>query len=370
MASVKLVGIRKIYDEGAHRHVAVHDFDLEIADGEFVVLVGPSGCGKSTTLRMIAGLESISSGELQIGGRVVNQVPAKERDIAMVFQNYALYPHMTAYDNMAFALTLRKLPTPEVEHRVREAARVLGIEPLLVKRPRQMSGGERQRVALGRALVRKPQVFLFDEPLSNLDAKLRVQMRREIARLHQQLRTTMIYVTHDQVEAMTLGDRIVVMNRGEVQQVDTPTALYQRPRNTFVASFIGTPSMNLIEGEISGGESARFRASEGNFEVPLEGSPARWRSAGAGRRVVLGIRPEDLTIASSGRGAPTSAVPARVELVELLGGEALVHLDSGGVDLTARVPAPVSVDGKDLTLIVPLDRIHLFDGETRQRLES
>jgi multiple sugar transport system ATP-binding protein len=368
MASVKLAGIRKIYDEGAHRHVAVHDLDLDIADGEFVVLVGPSGCGKSTTLRMIAGLESISGGELQIGGRVVNQLPAKERDIAMVFQNYALYPHMSAYDNMAFALTLRKLPAPEVEQRVREAARVLGIEPLLVKRPRQMSGGERQRVALGRALVRKPQVFLFDEPLSNLDAKLRVQMRREIARLHRQLGTTMIYVTHDQVEAMTLGDRIVVMNRGQVQQVDTPTALYQQPRNTFVASFIGTPPMNLIEGEIRGGDSPRFRSSEGQFELQLERT-TKALPGGGPRRVVLGIRPEDLTIEAPGRSNDAvGAVPARVELVELLGGEALVHLDSGGVDLTARVPAPLSVNGSDLTLIVPQDRIHLFDGETRERL--
>jgi multiple sugar transport system ATP-binding protein len=371
MASVKLVGIRKIYDEGAQRHVAVHDLDLDIADGEFVVLVGPSGCGKSTTLRMIAGLESISGGELQIGGRVVNQLPAKERDIAMVFQNYALYPHMTAYDNMAFALELRKLPKPEIEQRVGDAARVLGIEALLAKRPRQMSGGERQRVALGRALVRQPQVFLFDEPLSNLDAKLRVQMRREIARLHRQLGTTMIYVTHDQVEAMTLGDRIVVMNRGQVQQVDTPTALYQHPRNTFVASFIGTPPMNLVEGEISGGESPRFRASEGDFELRLEGATVRWRSAGVNRRVVLGIRPEDLAIeAPGGSHGAVGVVPARVELVELLGGEALLHLDSGGVDLTARVPAPVSVNGSELTLIVPPDRIHLFDGESRKRLDD
>jgi multiple sugar transport system ATP-binding protein len=349
----------------------VHDLDLDIADGEFVVLVGPSGCGKSTTLRMIAGLESISGGELQIGGRVVNQVPAKERDIAMVFQNYALYPHMTAYDNMAFALTLRKMPRSEVEQRVRDAARVLGIEPLLVKRPRQMSGGERQRVALGRALVRKPQVFLFDEPLSNLDAKLRVQMRREIARLHQQLGTTMIYVTHDQVEAMTLGDRIVVMNRGEVQQVDTPTALYQRPRNTFVASFIGTPPMNLIEGELSGRDAPTFRASEGHFELRLEQPASKALSAGARRKVVLGIRPEDLAIGAPGQSnGRAGAVPARVELVELLGGEALVHLDSSGVDLTARVPAPLPVKGSDLTLILPQDRIHLFDGETRERLDD
>jgi multiple sugar transport system ATP-binding protein len=371
MAGVKLVGIRKIYDEGGHRHVAVRDLDLEIADGEFVVLVGPSGCGKSTTLRMIAGLESISGGELSIGGRVVNQVPSKQRDIAMVFQNYALYPHMTAYANMAFALKLRKLPRPEIEQRVRDAARVLGIEPLLIKRPRQMSGGERQRVALGRALVRKPQVFLFDEPLSNLDAKLRVQMRREIARLHQQLGTTMIYVTHDQVEAMTLGDRIVVMNRGEMQQVDTPTALYQRPRNTFVASFIGTPPMNLIEGEVVGGDIPRFRASGSEIELRLDTGSARTRVPAGGRRIVLGVRPEDLRVADPDMAAnPGSVIPAQVELVELLGGEALVHLSSGNVELTARLPAPFSANAGNIGLIVPPDRVHLFDGETGERLGS
>jgi multiple sugar transport system ATP-binding protein len=370
MAGVELVGIRKIYDEGGQRHVAVQDLNLEIADGEFVVLVGPSGCGKSTTLRMIAGLETISAGELRIGGRVVNQVPAKERDIAMVFQNYALYPHMTAYDNMAFALALRKLPRREIEQRVGDAARVLGIEPLLVKRPRQMSGGERQRVALGRALVRQPQVFLFDEPLSNLDAKLRVQMRREIARLHQELGTTMIYVTHDQVEAMTLGDRIVVMNRGEVQQVDSPTALYQRPRNTFVASFIGTPPMNLIEGELVEGESPRFRATGGVFELRLDRKAAPSTARGGTRQVVLGIRPEDLAVAAPARaGQDNDVIPARVELVEVLGGEALVHLSSGQLELTARLPAPFSSNVKELGLVVQVERIHLFDGETRERMD-
>ena len=366
MASVKLVGIRKIYDEGGHRHVAVRDLDLEITDGEFVVLVGPSGCGKSTTLRMIAGLESISGGELSIGGRVVNHLPAKQRDIAMVFQNYALYPHMTAYQNMAFALSLRKLPKSEVDHRVREAAAILGIEPLLGKRPRQMSGGERQRVALGRALVRKPQVFLFDEPLSNLDAKLRVHMRREIARLHKQLGTTMIYVTHDQVEAMTLGDRIAVLHQGAMQQVDTPTALYQRPRNTFVAGFIGTPPMNLIEGELTG-DGSRFRSSGAGFELKLSRGTGALRRTGP--RVFLGVRPEDLQVVQPGQHVdPQSVISARVEMVELLGGEALVHLSSGGVELTARVPVPAPANEGEVRLIPTT--VHLFDGETLVRLDT
>jgi multiple sugar transport system ATP-binding protein len=368
MAGVTLVGIRKIYDEGGHRHVAVRDLDLEIADGEFVVLVGPSGCGKSTTLRMIAGLESISGGELRIGNRLVNQVPAKERDIAMVFQNYALYPHMTAYDNMAFALTLRKLSRGEIERRVQEAAQVLGIEPILGKRPRQMSGGERQRVALGRALVRQPQVFLFDEPLSNLDAKLRVQMRREIARLHRQLGTTMVYVTHDQVEAMTLGNRIAVLNRGELQQVDTPTELYQRPRNTFVAGFIGTPPMNLIKGEIGAGERSRFQAAEGEFQLRL-GNRSLPVPVDKSRDVVLGIRPEDLEVVPDDQATDTEgAILAHIELVELLGGEALVHLNARGVELTARLPAPLSPGTDHLPLRMAPDRIHLFDAATGVRL--
>jgi multiple sugar transport system ATP-binding protein len=363
MAGVTLHRIRKIYEEAGQQHVAVRDLDLAIADGEFVVLVGPSGCGKSTTLRMIAGLESISSGELRIGGRVVNQVPAKERDIAMVFQNYALYPHMTAYDNMAFALALRKFRKQEIDRRVRDAAGVLGIEPLLAKRPRQMSGGERQRVALGRALVRQPQVFLFDEPLSNLDAKLRVQMRREIARLHQQLGTTMIYVTHDQVEAMTLGDRIAVLNRGEMQQVDTPTELYQRPGNTFVAGFIGTPPMNLLPGELTG-SSVQVSGTEWNVRLP--GGAAL--PADTTRPVVLGIRPEDLEHGEPHADGPPNLVSARVELVELLGGEVLVHLSRGPVDLTARLPAPYRGDGGELQLMLPADRLHLFDAKSGQRL--
>jgi multiple sugar transport system ATP-binding protein len=361
MASVELTGVRKIYEDRGGSHTAVKDLDLKIADGEFVVLVGPSGCGKSTTLRMIAGLETISGGELRIGARVVNDVPASERDIAMVFQNYALYPHMTARENMAFALKLRKLPREEVDRRVGDAAAILGIEPLLQRRPRQMSGGERQRVALGRAIVRQPQVFLFDEPLSNLDAKLRVQMRREIARLHQQLRTTMIYVTHDQVEAMTLGDRIVVLHQGAMQQVDTPAALYERPRNTFVAGFIGTPPMNLIEGRLQDG---RFETA--GFALSTSGWPASGRGTG-GRAVVLGMRPEDLQ-ATPGTD-PAASFAARVELVELLGAEALVHVRAGQSEMTARMPSPVPATGSEIRLSVPPNRVHLFDAATGARIE-
>ncbi len=369
MASVKLVGLRKIYDAAGRRHVAVGQLDLDIAEGEFVVLLGPSGCGKSTTLRMIAGLETVSGGQLFIGDRLVNDVPAKDRDIAMVFQNYALYPHMTAGENLAFALRLRKLPAPEIDRRVGDAARVLGIESLLDRRPRQLSGGERQRVALGRALVRQPQVFLFDEPLSNLDAKLRVQMRREIARLHEQLGTTMIYVTHDQVEAMTLGDRIAVLSGGELQQLGTPVDVYQRPHNTFVAGFIGTPAMNLIEGTIAAGSPPVFRAARDRVTLAL---PTRW-SAPADRSsdapVVLGVRPEELEIVPSGAHPPDGALlAARVELTEVLGGEALVHLSAGGIDLIARVPAPFPAARTELRVAVPSERLHLFDAATGLRI--
>ncbi len=365
MASVTLAGIRKIYDDRAGTRPAVHDLDLEIADGEFMVLVGPSGCGKSTTLRMIAGLESISGGTLSIGGRRVNETAAKDRDIAMVFQTYALYPHMTAYENMAFALTLRKLPRAEVSARVRDAARLLSIEPLLDRRPRQMSGGERQRVALGRALVRQPQVFLFDEPLSNLDAKLRVQMRREIARLHQQLGTTMIYVTHDQVEAMTLGDRIAVMHQGKLQQVATPTELYARPDNVFVAGFIGTPPMNLIQGEVVGRPVTAFRAAGGTLTVPLAPSHVAG-AADTPIRVTLGIRPED--VRPAGAAEAPGAFRGRVDLVELLGGEALVHVNAGGVELTARLATPVPAAGGEIGLTIPPDRVHLFAEGSGDRL--
>ncbi|MDQ6636056.1 MAG: sn-glycerol-3-phosphate ABC transporter ATP-binding protein UgpC [Gemmatimonadota bacterium] len=380
MASVTLQGVRKIYRDGSREQVAVHGVDLEVADGEFVVLVGPSGCGKSTTLRMIAGLESISGGQLLIGDRVVNHVPAKERDIAMVFQNYALYPHMTAYDNMAFALALRRMPKPEIETRVREAAAILGIEDLLQRKPRHMSGGQRQRVAVGRAIVRHPQVFLFDEPLSNLDAKLRVQMRREISRLHKQLGATMIYVTHDQVEAMTLGDRIVVLNAGHVQQIDAPMMLYANPRNTFVATFIGSPPMNLVTGTLvrgpvgaegdggKGGSELHFRANDGVMRLPL---PGRWASALAGRAeraVVLGIRPEELELSD----APGSGdVSMRIDLVEPLGNEMLVYASAGAVEVTARaMPRRMPPQGDPIAVRFAPERLHIFDAETTESLAA
>src|SRR5207245_9276401 len=302
MASVTLVGVRKIYQEGPRGGVAVDGGDLAVSDGEVVVLVVPSGCGKSTTLRMIAGLESISAGTVRIGDRVMNEVAAKDRNIAMVFQNYALYPHMTVFENMAFGLKLRGLPGREIDPRVREAAALLGITPLLERRPRHLSGGEQQRVALGRAIVRKPAVFLFDEPLSNLDAKLRVQMRREIARLHHQLGATMLYVTHDQAEAMTLGDRIVVMHDGRVQQIDPPLAVYRLPRNTLLAGLIGSPAMQLLEGALVAEESPGFRAKGGAFSVGLPAAWAHGLAPRAGRPVILGIPPA--------LAAPSSLAPS------------------------------------------------------------
>jgi len=374
MASVTLVGVRKIYQEGPRSRMAVDGVDLAVTDGEFVVLVGPSGCGKSTTLRMIAGLESVSAGTLRIGDRVVNDVPAKDRNIAMVFQNYALYPHMTVYENMAFGLKLRRLAPAEIDARVREAGALLGIAGLLERRPRHLSGGEQQRVALGRALVRKPAVFLFDEPLSNLDAKLRVQTRREISRLHRELGATMLYVTHDQAEAMTLGDRIVVLNGGRVQQIDTPLTTYQRPRNTFVAGFIGSPAMNLVPGEIvrdgDGGGALRFRAEGGAFSLEL---PPGWRRALAarqGRPVILGIRPEDLRPATGGETTPAAGVRLRLDLVEPLGQELLVCARAGGHELTARLAPGLQLAlGDEITLSFDPEALHFFDAETRERLD-
>src|SRR5439155_2231220 len=320
--------------------------------------------GKSTTLRMVAGLETISAGELRIGDRVVNDVPARDRNVAMVFQNYALYPHSSGFDNRAFSLKLRRVPGPEIAARVGEAARILRIEPLLEQRPRQLSGGEQQRVALGRAIVRQPAVFLFDEPLSNLDAKLRVQMRREIARLHHALGATMLYVTHDQAEAMTLGDRVVVMRDGRVQQVDAPLAVYRDPSNTFVAGFIGSPPMNLLEGAIVIEGGLRFVGSGGAVAVPL---PAAWRSlvtTGNRRPIILGVRPEDVSPAPGG-------VPARVDLVEPLGQELLIYASAGGQELTARVAPGVRAEvGTDIRLGFEPAGLHAFDPDSGERLHT
>jgi multiple sugar transport system ATP-binding protein len=315
MAQIALEKVSKVYPDGTR---AVHDLDLEIADGELVVFVGPSGCGKTSALRMIAGLEEISGGEIRVGDRVVNDLPPKDRDIAMVFQNYALYPHMSSYSNMAFALKMRGIDKAEIDRRVRNAARVLGLDEVLSKKPRTLSGGQRQRVAMGRAIVREPQAFLMDEPLSNLDAKLRVQMRAEIARIQRDLAVTTIYVTHDQSEAMTLGDRVAVMRKGELQQLDTPQQLYRRPVNLFVAEFIGSPAMNLVEAEIAGGQ-ARF----GELALPLDGRPGL--AIYEGRKLALGIRPEDLEDAALSDAPTGGRLPVTVDLREDMGSEIFLH---------------------------------------------
>jgi multiple sugar transport system ATP-binding protein len=359
MARVLLKNLNKKYDE-TH---AVKDVNLEIHDREFVVLVGPSGCGKTTTLRMVAGLEEITSGEISIDGRVVNDLPPMDRDIAMVFQNYALYPHMSVYDNMAFGLKMRKFGRDEIQKRVREAAEILGIQPLLARRPRQLSGGQRQRVALGRAIVRHPRVFLFDEPLSNLDAKLRVQMRVELKRLHERLETTAIYVTHDQVEAMTLGDRVVVMKDGLVQQVGEPLELYGRPANRFVAGFIGSPAMNFVEVAISGAGDALWAEAEGlRIRVPREFC-SRMQT---GRRLTLGLRPEALTLANgAAAGSDESSFATKVDVVEPLGNEILLNFRAGGVPMVARVDPGVRVKPHDsIRFAFDPQRLHFFDAKT------
>ncbi len=363
MARVRLDHVRKQYDNG---FVAVHDASFEIHDGEFVVLVGPSGCGKSTTLRMIAGLETISSGTLMIGDRVVNDVAPKDRDIAMVFQNYALYPHMTVFDNMAFGLKLRGFSKQEIRERVHRAAEILDIGGILDRKPRQLSGGQRQRVAVGRAIVRQPQVFLFDEPLSNLDAKLRVQMRAEISRLHRQLGTTMVYVTHDQVEAMTMGDRIVVMNGGHIQQIDEPMNIYHRPYNRFVAEFIGSPSMNFVEGDIVVNEGMSFVSSDAAFSLKLENEVTEKLRDWIGNKIVLGIRPEDIYVAG-GHGVPerTGHVTATIDVVEPMGNEIFLYARAGAHRLVARVaPQPLPQPEASVTLALDLSRLHFFDPET------
>ncbi|NBB85652.1 MAG: sn-glycerol-3-phosphate ABC transporter ATP-binding protein UgpC [Bacteroidetes bacterium] len=367
MARVKLEQVRKVYENG---YVAVHGADFEVRDGEFLVLVGPSGCGKSTMLRMIAGLEAITEGRLFIGDSVVNDVPPKDRDIAMVFQNYALYPHMTVFDNMGFGLKLRKFDQERLRERVEQAADILGIESILDRKPKQLSGGQRQRVAVGRAIVRKPQVFLFDEPLSNLDAKLRVQMRTEISKLHRQLGTTMIYVTHDQVEAMTMGDRIVVLKDGYVQQIDTPLNLYDRPVNSFVAGFIGSPSMNFVSGTVLREDGLRFRAMGNTFTIELTDELASHLSDYEGKEVTLGIRPEDLYVA----GSPyiTTAVaeaPMLIDVIEPMGNEIVVYASTLDQEIVARVsPQPLPDPGQSLDMALDLTKLHFFDAETGEAI--
>src|SRR5690349_2241935 len=336
MAQVLMKDLNKKYDE-VH---AVKDVNLHIRDKEFIVLVGPSGCGKTTTLRMLAGLEEITAGEIHIGDRLVNDLPPKDRDIAMVFQNYALYPHMTVYDNMAFGLKMRKFPKAEIAKRVKDAAEILGIRELLKRKPRQLSGGQRQRVALGRAIVRHPQVFLFDEPLSNLDAKLRVQMRVELKKLHERLGTTAIYVTHDQVEAMTLGDRVVVMRDGRVQQVGDPMELYNQPANRFVAGFIGSPAMNFVSVRIAAENGSLWAESESlRIKVPAPIAPRL--GSYAGKEATLGVRPEDLRIAN---GADTKdlSFDVAIEVVERLGSEILLDVATGSTTMVASVEPNVT----------------------------
>ncbi|MDR1537665.1 MAG: sn-glycerol-3-phosphate ABC transporter ATP-binding protein UgpC [Clostridiales bacterium] len=364
MAGLKMKNIVKKYSNG---FVAVQEFNLDIADKEFIIFVGPSGCGKSTTLRMIAGLEEISDGELYIGDKLMNDVAPKDRDIAMVFQNYALYPHMSVYDNMAFGLKLRKTPKAEIERRVHEAAKILDIEHLLDRKPKALSGGQRQRVAMGRAIVREPKVFLMDEPLSNLDAKLRVQMRTEITKLHQRLQTTFIYVTHDQTEAMTLGTRIVVLKDGIIQQVDSPINLYNKPNNLFVGGFIGSPQMNMIDAKVEKSGSAIFLTfGENRIKIPDLKAKALIEGGYDGKTVILGIRPEDLHDEEMFLSAsPDSIIETDVEVTELLGAEVYLYVIAAGQNMTARVNPRSTAKAHDkIKMALDMNRIHIFDKET------
>lgn len=365
MAQVALHDVRKVYPGDI---LAVKNVNLTINDHEFLVLVGPSGCGKSTLLRMIAGLEEITSGTIEIGDRMVNTVPPKDRDIAMVFQNYALYPHMTVFKNMAFGLSLRKYPKAEIRERVEDAARTLGIEELLERKPKALSGGQRQRVAVGRAIVRQPAVFLFDEPLSNLDAKFRVQMRAEISKLQAQLQTTMIYVTHDQVEAMTMGDRIVVMLDGEVQQVDKPTELYHNPVNKFVASFIGSPPMNFMEGSlISENSTLYFKNGDVQLKVAPEHQPTL--EARDKQDVILGLRPEAFVENSAQTVRQGESINTTVDVVEPMGAETYLYLNTENTTLTARIhsDSPPSINEAHV-IDVSMSKAHFFDSETEATL--
>ena len=355
MAAVTFQGVEKRYGDV----VVIENLNLEVQDQEFLVLVGPSGCGKTTALRMIAGLEEVSAGTIAIGGQVVNDVPPKARDIAMVFQNYALYPHMTVRENLEFGLKMRKIPDAQIDHLVSEAAALLGLASLLDRKPAQLSGGQRQRVALGRAIVRHPAVFLFDEPLSNLDAKLRVQMRAEIKKLQLRLKTTTVYVTHDQVEAMTMGSRIAVMNEGKIQQLGPPQDIYDRPHNLFVAGFVGTPPMNFFEAALADG-----RVQGEGFTLPTPAS-----LSGRAGRVVVGIRPEDLMASRDEANGETAALPVAVEIVEPLGDAILVHGSVGGTTVIAKLePRRAPRPGDRVELWVELENLHVFDAATGRRI--
>ncbi|SHK28832.1 ABC transporter ATP-binding protein [Paramaledivibacter caminithermalis] len=366
MAGLNLRKINKIYPNGFH---AVKDFNLEIEDKEFIIFVGPSGCGKSTTLRMIAGLEEISSGEMYIGDNLVNDVAPKDRDIAMVFQNYALYPHMTVYDNMAFGLKMRKVPKDEIKKRVEEAATILGIEDLLKRKPKQLSGGQRQRVALGRAIVREPKVFLMDEPLSNLDAKLRVQMRAELSKLHQKLQTTIIYVTHDQTEAMTMGTRIVVMKDGIIQQVADPQTIYNQPSNMFVAGFIGSPQMNFLDGQLyEENDELCFKFKNNTVKLPKDKAGVLRKNNQINKEVVLGVRPEDIKNESNTRDK-VDFITSKVEVKEQLGSETYLYLDIDSKKLIARVKPTFNPQiGDDVKIYFDMNKIHIFDKETEKAI--
>ncbi|MDI9514060.1 MAG: sn-glycerol-3-phosphate ABC transporter ATP-binding protein UgpC [Bacillota bacterium] len=368
MAGVRLKNVSKIFPGGVK---AVSDFNIDIEDKEFIILVGPSGCGKTTTLRMIAGLEEITEGELYIGDKLCNDVAPKDRDIAMVFQNYALYPHMTVFDNMAFGLKLRKTPKDEIKRRVHEAARILSIEHLLDRKPKALSGGQRQRVALGRAIVREPKVFLMDEPLSNLDAKLRVQMRTEISKLHLKLNTTFIYVTHDQTEALTMGTRIVVMKDGFIQQIDNPQKLYDEPANLFVAGFIGSPQMNFGNALVEkNGDKIELKFGEYTLGLNPQKAAALENQGYVGKEITFGIRPEDIHDDGSSLGNHASApLKADVEVTERLGSETLLYVVMNDVNFTARVSPKSKVQSGDkIQLVFDIDRIHIFDKDTEKAI--
>jgi multiple sugar transport system ATP-binding protein len=362
MATVTYDHVTKAYADGT---TAVKDLDLLIKDGEFLVLVGPSGCGKTTALRCLAGLEEITAGQIKIDARVVNRVPSKDRNIAMVFQSYALYPHMTVYDNLAFGLKLLKTPKKEIRRRVEEAAKILNLENLLDRKPRALSGGQRQRVALGRAIVREPAAFLMDEPLSNLDAKLRVQTRAEILRLQRRLETTTIYVTHDQVEAMTMGDRIAVMNLGVLQQIGSPPELYDHPVNVFVAAFIGSPAMNFATAKAEG-DTLKL----GGTKLELTGRAAKAAAQNHGRDLLIGFRPEDLVL--DGMGSSNGVqIPAQIDVVEYLGHEELIHAQSEGHEIVALVPSEKKVQaGEQVAFTIPVEKLHVFDPETELNLTA